>query len=197
MPPTHAFVRRETEHLLRRYLSVFRNEHARLGRLQEQLGTGEDLFARSNMRGHITASAIVLDAACERVLLVAHRFLRMWLPPGGHYEGPGSIWDSAVREVAEETGVTGIVLHPWCLQYGLPLDIDSHPIPANPKKGEDTHFHHDFRYLAIAREAGPLVPQEDEVDGVRWATFDELAAMPEHRMPRLLRKLEALCQLPA
>lgn len=196
MPPTRPSVRRETDYLLRRYLNVFRTERARFDRLQDQLGTGEDLFVRSNMRGHVTASAIVLDPRCERVLMVAHKTLKMWLPPGGHYEGPGSIWDSAVREVAEETGVTGIVMHPWCLQYGLPLDIDSHPIPANPKKGEDAHFHHDFRYLAIARNAGPLVPQEDEVDGARWATFAELAAMPDRRMPQMLRKLEALCLLP-
>ena len=36
--------------------------------------------------GHLTASAIVVDPARERALLVYHHKLQRWLQPGGHFE---------------------------------------------------------------------------------------------------------------
>ena len=34
----------------------------------------------------------------------------------------------------------------------LPVHIDTHHIPANPKKNEPPHYHHDFRYVYIASD---------------------------------------------
>lgn len=185
-------IRQETSSLLRRYLDRFPEESTSFFRLQTQLLSGEDLFVRSNMSGHVTSSVVVLNEERDQILLIGHKFLRKWLPPGGHYEDPGSIWESGMREVAEETGLTGLELHPWCATHGIPLDIDTHAVPENPKKGEGPHFHHDFRYVAIARHVGELVPQEQEVDGVRWATFEELALMDDRRLTQLVKKLEIL-----
>jgi ADP-ribose pyrophosphatase YjhB (NUDIX family) len=41
----------------------------------------------------------------NRVLLLWHRKLQMWLPPGGHVEPNELPDDAAIREVAEEAGV--------------------------------------------------------------------------------------------
>jgi len=42
-----------------------------------------DAHLRSQLSGHLTGSAFVLDAARERVLLLHHGKLKRWLQPGG------------------------------------------------------------------------------------------------------------------
>ena len=87
------------------------------------------------MRGHLTTSALVLDPTLTRALVIHHRVFDVWLQPGGHYEPPGSLWDSACREVREETGVDAMTPFPSTVAAAL-LDIDTHPIPARAAKGE-------------------------------------------------------------
>jgi 8-oxo-dGTP pyrophosphatase MutT (NUDIX family) len=50
-----------------------------------------------------TVATFVVDGPL--VLLLFHRKLRMWLPPGGHIEPHELPDDAALREVLEETGV--------------------------------------------------------------------------------------------
>jgi 8-oxo-dGTP pyrophosphatase MutT (NUDIX family) len=184
-------LRAEAAGQLAGYLARYPDEAARLAALSAQLaGDAGDVFSRANMRGHITTSAIVLDASLTRVLLIHHKTLDRWLQPGGHYEAPGSLWDSALREVAEETGVQGLRAHP-ALQ-GLPLDIDSHAIPANPRKPEGAHWHHDYAYLALADEAQALSAQLDEVHAAAWRPLAQLAGLANDRLHRVAAKLAAL-----
>jgi 8-oxo-dGTP pyrophosphatase MutT (NUDIX family) len=186
--------RLEARQQLALYLRRFPREEARLAALREQLDEDSgDPLSRANMRGHVTTSALVLDAELSHILLIHHRVIGRWLQPGGHYEAGQDLWGSALREVAEETGVTQLSAHPAWGQ-ALPLDIDSHPIAANPKKGEGDHWHHDYAYLVIApREDGALAPQLDEVHGVAWRPLDEyLAASDEPRYRGLAAKLRLL-----
>jgi 8-oxo-dGTP pyrophosphatase MutT (NUDIX family) len=178
--------------LLARYLSIFPDETDQLARLAAQLNAPEDCFVRSNMVGHVTTSAAVLNSAMTHVLLIHHKFLNKWLPPGGHFELPGEFWDSAVREVSEETAVEGLVLHPWCVTHGVPIDIDTHRVPENPAKREGPHLHHDMRYLAVAPADVKLVPQLAEVHDVRWAPLQELHESNDRRLLALARKLKTL-----
>jgi len=173
------------------YLARYPDEAARLAALAAQLAEdGGDVFGRANMHGHITTSAIVLDASLSRVLLIHHKTLDRWLQPGGHYEAPGSLWDSALREVAEETGVQGLRAHP-ALQ-GLPLDIDSHAIPANPRKQEGAHWHHDYAYLALADSAQALRAQLDEVHAAVWRPVKQLSELANARLHQVGVKLARL-----
>lgn len=56
---------------------------------------------------------------------------------------------------------------PW-----VPIDLDSHLIPANHAKGEGEHNHHDFKYVFIA--AGQeLIPQADEVHEAAWVDLGD------------------------
>lgn len=144
------------------------------------------------MRGHVTTSATILNASRDKVLLIHHRMFRNWLPPGGHYEPPGSLWDSAARETSEETGVRTIAPHPWTVLFGLPVDIDTHPIPARPEKDEGPHLHHDFRFLAVASDEEALVADLSEVTAARWTAVDELGTSPDERVRALHEKLVRL-----
>lgn len=178
--------------ILRAYHTKFPDETVRHGTVLAQLAAGEDVSIRSNMRGHITTSATILNARRDKVLLIHHRIFRSWLPPGGHYEPPGSLWDSAARETSEETGIRIIEPHPWTTEFGLPVDIDTHPIPARPEKDEGPHVHHDFRFLAVASDKDALIAALSEVTAARWARVDELRTSPDERVRALHRKLAKL-----
>jgi 8-oxo-dGTP pyrophosphatase MutT (NUDIX family) len=189
-----SLARQEARQQLALYLQRFPVEQARLRALRQQLDEDAgDPLSRANMRGHITTSALVLDADLSHILLIHHRVIGRWLQPGGHYEPGQDLWGSALREVAEETGVTALSAHPSWGQV-LPLDIDSHAIAANPKKGEGDHWHHDYAYLVIApREPQALAPQLDEVHGAAWWSLDEyLASGDETRYRGLAAKLRLL-----
>ena len=177
---------------LAQYLAAFPQERGALAELSAQLDDEPDeILLRSNMRGHITASAIVLDHNRTNVLLIDHIGLNAWLQPGGHYEAPGDLYESAMREVDEETGVT----NPTPLRLvngGYLLDIDTHDIGANPAKNEGAHRHHDYVYLVQAPYGVKLVPQLAEVMGAKWIALTDFYALPRFRFQRISSKLKAL-----
>ena len=158
-------------------------------RLKEQLAAQENLWDRHNFSGHLTASAIVLNDQSE-VLLIKHKFLGLWLAPGGHagpYEMPAQ---TAAREMTEETGLEEFELHPWHLSSAIPVDIDTHPIPENAARGEAAHFHHDFRYVFALASSGAnlLRMQPREVDATSWRPIDSL----QGEYPRVHQRLHTL-----
>ncbi|WP_343638093.1 NUDIX domain-containing protein [Roseateles sp.] len=178
---------------LNRYLEAHPREREELGALMAQLlEDPADVFARANMRGHVTTSGIVYDARADMVLMIHHKVLDRWLQPGGHHEGADRLDVSAAREVREETGVERFA--PWPAGAGgaLPFDVESHAIRANPAKGEGDHLHHDFIYLFAADSTQPVQPQWAEVKGVRWMPRADFAALPSPRFARMNEKLVAL-----
>lgn len=179
----------ELRRVLQAYHARFFDERSRHEALLAQLDAEEDVSVRTNMRGHVTTSATVLNTYGDKVLLIHHRTFQTWLPPGGHYEAPGSLWDSAVRETVEETGVQAVERHPWTISSGVPVDVDTHPIPANSKKAEGPHLHHDFRFLAMASDAEPLAADLAEVNEARWAPIADLRESSDVRVRALYAKL--------
>ncbi|MBV8037150.1 NUDIX domain-containing protein [Roseateles sp.] len=188
----HADPIAEARHQLGNYLRIYTAEASGLQGLVDQLADDADnIFDRGNMRGHITTSALVYDDRADAILMIHHKGLARWLQPGGHHEGLQALAVSAAREVAEETGV--VDLSPWPCAPGCeaPLDIDTHPIPRNPRKHEGEHVHHDFIYLYRLSAPVQVRPQWSEVDDVRWMPRDEFGRLPEHRFARLWHKLDA------
>lgn len=160
--------------IVEEYLKIFPDEKDGLKRLLQQLADKEKLNDRRNFRGHITGSAIVLSPDKKKILLIHHKHQGRWQQPGGHWESDEeqNPLEVAAREAEEETKVR--------LDYNLPvtpknqlipLEIDSHPIPARPEKDEPPHWHHDFRYVFIAQDER-LHHRPEEVFDARWCELD-------------------------
>jgi 8-oxo-dGTP pyrophosphatase MutT (NUDIX family) len=101
-----------------------------------------DAHLRTSLSGHLTASALVLDARGERALLTFHKKLGRWLQLGGHCDGDANLAGVALREAREESGIEELSIDP------RPIDLDIHLIPARP--GEPAHLHLDTRFLVWA-----------------------------------------------
>lgn len=71
----------------------------------QELTARPDRFER-----HHTATAYVVSD--EKTLLLWHRKLRMWLPPGGHCEPDEDPVEAAIREALEETALDVEVIAP-------------------------------------------------------------------------------------
>jgi len=179
--------RRRVAHLLDRHARAFGVADGRHAVLRRQIETGDDIHSRDTFPGHVTTSAFILDGAGRRTLLVHHRSLARWLQPGGHYEAPEGLDESALREAFEETGARNLSLDPWHRASGIPVDIDSHLIPARPQKGEPEHWHHDIRYVVRAEEGG-VRPDLSEVHDAQWRDVAELGTIA----PDALRNMRRL-----
>jgi 8-oxo-dGTP pyrophosphatase MutT (NUDIX family) len=94
--------------------------------------------------------------------------------PGGHLEeSDDSLATAALRELTEETGIPAEAV--TLLDGDVPLDIDVHPIPANPAKDEPEHWHFDFRF-AFTTKGHEVVLQAEEVSHYSWLPIQEVAA---------------------
>jgi 8-oxo-dGTP pyrophosphatase MutT (NUDIX family) len=110
-----------------------------------------------------------------KVLLLWHRKLSMWLPPGGHID-PNELPDeAAVREVKEETGLDVVLLSqpsmppmPGPLQLARPEGIQLEDISPG-------HQHIDLIYFARPVDPAAVRPvANDEVDRVGWYARGDL-----------------------
>lgn len=127
--------------------------------------------AAPDLTRDFTATTFVVES--DRTLLLLHRKLGKWFPPGGHID-PHELPDvAALREVREETGLevellaraqalgTVVMLpQPYCI---LLEDI------------APGHQHIDLIYFARVR-GGALAPAEREARAARWFGWDELGA---------------------
>ena len=143
----------------------------------------ENSFSRENLiPGHFTASAFVTNLSKTKVLLVHHAKYNIWVQPGGHIDMGETPWQSAQRELKEETGL---------LIYkseDLLFDLDVHLIPASKK--ELAHYHFDLRYYFEADENQHLLKNEESND-LKWVEKGKVYALqPDRSVIRMLEKIE-------
>lgn len=141
---------------------------------------GGALALRSTTPGHLTGSALVLDAAGEHVALLLHTKLRRWLQPGGHADGDLNLAGVAWREASEETGIEGLaVLEPA-------VDLDVHRVDHGDALGE--HLHLDLRFVVVA-PPGAVLRGNHESQDLRWVAPDAVHTLTEERsVTRLVRR---------
>lgn len=176
---------------LSRYLVSYPSEAPGLLALADQLRDDATIDARSNMRGHLTSSMLVLNVTRTAVLLIHHKLYSKWIPAGGHAEGLlQRLLQSALRELEEETGLVDVALTTQL--FDAPLDIDTHAIPARPSKGEGPHWHHDYMFLGLASAEFEPIAQLEEVDAVGWLALDAFYELADPRMRRVGEKLHSL-----
>lgn len=136
------------------------------------LAAHPDAMWKSCAAGHLTASALVLDASDGRVLLTLHRRIGRWLQTGGHCEpGDGSLAGAALREATEESGIEGLRLLP------TPVRLDRHETPCAA--------HLDVQYAALAPAGATPVISAESVD-LRWFDFAEAERLPDASVRRLV-----------
>jgi ADP-ribose pyrophosphatase YjhB (NUDIX family) len=134
-----------------------------------------------------SAGGLVVDresAGDARAALIGRTDRRgrlLWSLPKGHVEAGETAEDAAVREVAEETGITGRVV--------APLGTIDFWFVADGRRIHKTVHH----FLLVATD-GELSADDVEVEQVEWVPLDELpqrlAYADERRLveqvPRLL-----------
>jgi 8-oxo-dGTP pyrophosphatase MutT (NUDIX family) len=127
--------------------------------------------AREHLPGHFTAAAWVLNQTRTHALLIHHKKLDRWLQMGGHVEPSDKhIWETALREAQEESGLAQISL----LSQAI-FDIDIHEIPE--KNGVPAHLHYDIRFLCEA-DSQAMLQANNEVKAIEWFPLLALANAP-------------------
>lgn len=155
--------------LLRVYLNTYPNEAHEVERYITFVERHSDCFERSQLAGHVTGSAWLVNTSGTHVLLTHHRKLNRWLQLGGHADGQTDVLEVALREAREESGIQQII----ALDAQL-FDIDIHEIPA--RQNEPAHFHYDARFALQVSESDAFIVS-DESHALAWI---EISAMPQH-----------------
>jgi 8-oxo-dGTP pyrophosphatase MutT (NUDIX family) len=124
---------------------------------------------------HFTATGFVFNEQAE-ILMIKHKKLGVWLPPGGHIDENELPCDAVVREIYEETGVRVSVVTA-AQEVSIPADSCELPLPMQilleDIEGNGLHNHIDMIYLCRA-EISTLNPQESEIDGIGWFTLADV-----------------------
>lgn len=126
---------------------------------------------------HFCTTTYIFNEEGDKCLLIRHKKLPFFLPPGGHIDENEDYLESSQREVAEELGFVkeallypaylqekdGVCLQPWAIQkYTI--------IP-------DEHFHYDLVFGAIVKENTPIKPGEGESQDIQWFEVKDIDSL--------------------
>lgn len=159
------------------------------------LRTDADVFLRSDLTAHMTASAWTVSPDRKQVLMAWHNIYRSWAWLGGHADGSEDLAAVALREVCEESGIRNVRL----AQTGI-FSVETLTVDGHEKRGVyvPSHLHLNVTYLLEAdpKEATRVKP--DENSGVAWFGAEEALGkvreewMRTHIYQKLSDKLSAM-----
>jgi ADP-ribose pyrophosphatase YjhB (NUDIX family) len=149
-------------------------------------------FIKNTMKRHFVATGYVVRD--DKTLLLFHKKLKMWLPPGGHMDEGELPEETVRREILEETGLEVEIISPHRtpnpsekrVQYlYLPNHMQLEDIPGDPP-----HQHIDLIFYCLAKD-GKAVIRPEEHDHMRWYSINELES-PELEEEVRVSSLEAI-----
>ena len=130
----------------------------------------EDVFTRENRLAHMTASAWVVNARFDRVLMAYHNIYDSWSWLGGHADGEEDLLAVALKEVREESGVRNVRPASEDIFSLEVLTVDGH---VKRVQYVSSHLHLNVTYLLEADSEEQVSVKADENSGVAWFTPEE------------------------
>lgn len=132
---------------------------------------GDSILEREVKYAHITSSGLVLNRKFTKVLMVYHKIYDSWAWTGGHADGEKDLYNVALREVKEETGVKNLVP---LTENIISLEVLS--VHGHMKNDEyiSRHLHLNVTYVFICDESEKTRVKEDENSGVMWIDLKDL-----------------------
>ncbi len=120
-----------------------------------------------------------MNSRGDKVLLIKHRKLGIWIYPGGHLEKEENPMECALRETMEETGIRVKILStiPFEISEGAtrstpyPLLIMDEIVPY----ADEPHRHFDILYLGVALDEKVRI--NEEADDVKWIGENEIDSL--------------------
>jgi len=146
---------------------------------------------------HFTASGLVIHH--NKVLLIHHKLLGVWLYPGGHVEDNETPDEAVVREVREETGLEVEIIseRDETLTDGAAEVISLHLPYAVLREPVHGHYHNDLAYICRITGGDPekIAHDPEEAHGIGFFGLDDLDAIklfPNFRrlVEKVLKKKE-------
>lgn len=150
-----------------------------------------EIKKRTNLFGHITSSAFIINENKDQALLIYHNKYNKWLSPGGHIEEGETCKQASYRETKEEIGLEILELCSNDI-----FDIDVHRIPEKIKNGivEPEHWHFDVRYLYQTSKENKLTIDKEEVNEYKWYNIKDLINEKDESINRMAKKIESINQ---
>jgi 8-oxo-dGTP pyrophosphatase MutT (NUDIX family) len=156
--------------LLDRYRPQDAAEEADVMRVRAIAARTENPWSRT-LPLHLTASALIVHPDSGKVLLRWHQRQQAWLQVGGHGDpGEHDPLAIALREAAEETGLTDLV--PWPDPSVRQVVI----IPVPAARHEPAHQHADIRFT-LATASPDNIRAEDPGAPLRWLSLQEASEL--------------------
>ena len=116
-----------------------------------------------------TATTFVVENGCT--LLLHHRKLGIWVPPGGHIDPNELPHHAALREVREETGLDAELI----ARGHMLGDVEVLPQPHYILLEDITPGHQHIDLIYFARViGGNLAHAEREAINARWYSWEDL-----------------------
>jgi 8-oxo-dGTP pyrophosphatase MutT (NUDIX family) len=172
IPPGYLALRDDAVRVLQAWAAPDDQQETLRVELLEHCRSHPDALSKQGPPAHLTASALVLNASLDKVLLTLHAKAGLWLQFGGHFEpGDRTVLGAATREAREESGIAGLELAPELVH------LDRHRLLAAGFGRCSEHL--DLRYAGVARDESAYAVSDESLD-VAWWPVDALPPQSAH-----------------